>query len=153
MNKADYIALVNANLASVSGITAAEHRAVLHTTDDSIGELVYGSTIAELTSGTTVITNAGAGFTYVLYFQKVGRFISISGQFSVTQAHGSNSLLATITNSDWTGQANNFNGTALSFSGGNTVGIYINQNQLRIRESIVDGEQFAINTLIYNSLN
>jgi hypothetical protein len=130
---------------------ASTVRSVFGTDADSILEGVYGSTVSELTSGTLTITTAG-NFSYVLYFQKVGRFISLSGTFTATADVSATGLIATIIDSDWNAQANVFSGTAYKI-GGDTIGFTISSNQIRVQNNVFSGEQFFINTLLYNSVN
>jgi hypothetical protein len=130
---------------------ASTVRNVFGTDSDSILEGVYGSGVNELTSGTLTITTAG-NFDYVLNFQKVGRFISISGVFNPTAVVSNGDVIATITDSDWIAQSNTFNGTAYG-QGGEAIRIYINGNQIKVGADLLNAELFAINTLIYNSLN
>ena len=151
MNKADFISLINTKLPDGANIPSTDHRDTMHTNANSIGELVYGSTVSELTSGTLNITTAG-NFDYVLNFQKVGRFISISGNFSANAVVSNGNVIATITDTDWVAQSNTFNGTATGESG-ETVRFYINGNQIKIGVDLFDGEAFFINTLIYNAVN
>ena len=151
MNKADYISLINTKLPDGANIPSTDHRDTMFGDTNSVGELVYGDTISEATSGTLTITTAG-DFDYTLNFQKVGRFISVSGIFNANQFVSSGDVIATINDSDWIAQSTVFNGTAIG-QGGESIRFYISGNEIKIGVDLLDAELFAVNTLIYNALN
>jgi hypothetical protein len=151
MNKADFISLINTKLPDGANIPSTDHRDTMHTDANSIGEVVYGDTVSEDTSGVLAITTSG-NFDYRLEFQKVGRFISLSGRFVATGVVANGDVIATITDTDWVAQSSTFNGTAYG-QGGETIRFYINGNQIKIGVDLVNAESFFINTLIYNAVN
>jgi hypothetical protein len=131
--------------------TRAEHEEFLYNSADSIVESVYGDPVEENTGGTLAITTPG-NFSYNLRFQKMGRAISLSGNFTATDIIAPGDTIATITDTDWIARTIASNGTAHT-QAGETIQFYILGNELRIGVTVTAPETFYINTLIYNSEN
>ena len=151
MNKADYISLINTKLPDGGNIPSTDHRDTMHTDPNSILELVYGDAVVENTSGVLAITTQ-ATFDYDLNFQKVGRFGSITGEFTSSGSIGAGALIATITDADWIAQSKGFySGVFTEF--GEALRFYINGNEIRTTFSVFGVQTFFIETLIYNLEN
>ena len=99
--KAEITALVNANLASGSSITAAEHRAVL-TGANSILEGVYSDVVTD-THILENVTTANGNFAYNIAISKVGRHITISGNFDCINTQSANATIFTLSDTDLVG--------------------------------------------------
>lgn len=151
-NKTSIIAKIAENLTlNATKTTRAEHEEFLYNSTDSIVESIYGDPVEEITSGVLAITAPG-NFDYNLRFQKIGRGISLSGNFTATDIINPGDTIATITDTDWIARPRVFNGTAYT-QGGETVRFYIWGNELRMDVTVLVAETFYINTLIYNSEN
>lgn len=102
--KATIQALINANLASSSMITAAEHRAV----ENQLLNEFYPNTLTVTQADTTIFTAAtisGVVFSYKLNVVKIGRLVTITGYIHLTTSSSiTNRVYATITNSEFLGQ-------------------------------------------------
>lgn len=101
--KATIQALINANLASSSMITAAEHRAV----ENQLLNELYPTIITVTEADTDIFTAAtisGVVFTYRLNVVKIGRLVTIKGWIKLTTSSSvTERVYATITNPEYLG--------------------------------------------------
>jgi len=150
MNRADIESLIT-DINDGGLNTAEEVRDVLNGLLDS----VYDDVVSENTSGTLNITTAGSNFTYNLYFQKVGKFISVTGNFNVTTSSSSGEVILTIDDSDWLAEINSFSsyrGSAINGTN-DSIDISVYNNEMIINNSVLSGEQYRIKALLYNAAN
>lgn len=151
MNKADYIALINARLPDGGEIPSSDHRATMHTNADSIGELVYGDELSDSQADETY-TVANANFNYSITLYKVGSNITITGNVFVLNSVNRFSTIFGIDDADFE-VIDNIAFHCIAYStNGNQVPFYIFQNGLLTRASLVSGETYSF-TINYKSKN
>lgn len=153
--KAQIISKINTDLASVSDITAAEHRGVLHTSEDSILEAFYGSVITEDSAATHTITTPNAAFSYLVTVTKVGRNITLDGRFQVL-ATGFTIAGSKVLEIDALQTAFLGSGTSYSVATNNSSDQFIELrmvgNELQVNNTVAQGERFKF-SITYKSLN
>ena len=153
MNKADYEALINANLPDGGNIPSADHRRTMLSDPNSIGEVVYGDVLND-TSALETHTTSNANFSYTIYFYKTGNNNVIAGRFGALQSANTNSVILQMDNTDFLAiSASSFSAVGRSILGRpDLMPIYFIENELRISQSILVGESFGF-TINYKSLN
>lgn len=141
--KAEITALINANLASGSGITATEHREVLHTNANSILENIYGS-IIEDTHTSQTITTANANFSYRIIVSKVGRFVTITGGFTCLNSVNLQSTIFVFSDTKYhTIDSETSSGFAQKFSNTDVVRVFMFPDRLVTSKTMIAGEAFG----------
>lgn len=129
--KAQIQTLINTELESgqVGGITAVQHRDVLKDDNASILEAIYSDIIEETQTAPT-ITSSNADFNYSITISKVGRFVTINGNFRVLTGSLSSEIFE-IVGAEYLPKDNaTQEGRAIS-QGGNNIRVFILDNSFR----------------------
>lgn len=155
MNKADFIALINAKLPTGNLIPAVDHRSTMHTDPNSIIELVYGDNVFD-DSLTENITTKNNNFSYSVSFHKTGNNINISGRFTALNTV-SGAIILEISNSDYF-PIDNFSFTQMAHRTNidDTITVLVTNQSgigvLRTTNPVISGETFYFN-FNYKALN
>lgn len=129
--KAEIEALITAELASaqVGGIPAAKHRNTLKDDANSVLEAIYSDIIEETQTAPT-ITGSNANFNYIITISKVGRFVTINGNFRVLTASLSSEIFEIIVAEYLPKDNATQEGRAIS-QGGNSIRVFILDDSFR----------------------
>jgi hypothetical protein len=156
MNKADYIALVNTKLPDDSALPSSDHRDTMHTSDNSVLDLIYGDSFIDTHTDETY-TQAYAGFEYEMAAYKVGQDITVKLNVEATDSANANAPVLSFTDTDLLIDDDSFGSrfiaTKLDLTS-DTLKIQLTtfNSTVRIGQSVLAGERFSV-VLTYKSKN
>lgn len=141
------------------GITAVDHRKALHTETKSILENFYGGGLGttQETNIINTVTISNANFAYSVSITKKGGNVTLDGKFTVTSAVAlsENAIVFNIDPTNIEFKTTTIVGVishGTAYGQGNMIGIYVNDNKLRTRASLISGESYRF-SITYNTLN
>jgi hypothetical protein len=123
--------------------TAAEVRDVFATNQASLLEGIYADAVTDNETSETITTST-ALFDYDIVVSKVGRFVTISGNFISNSNLVANTSIFQFSNAEYNADTTAVYGIATSSNG--SIPIYMSAAHLRVARSVVNGEifQFSI---------
>lgn len=138
--RAEIQALIDADLASASDITATEHRNVLADDADSILENIYMTPVNDTHSSNT-ITTSNANFNYDVEITKIGRQVHIVGTVSANTSLAAGATMFAISDTDY---QTAYQAYGKVIENGTTGGVQLSSNNLNLLQSVFELEVFFI---------
>jgi len=138
--RAEIQALIDADLADASDITATEHRNVLANATDSILENIYMTPINDTHSSNTITTD-NSNFNYDIEITKIGRQVHIVGTVSANTSLAAGATMFAISDTDY---QTTYQAYGKIIGTGTTGGIQLSSNNLNLLQSIFELEVIFI---------